>query len=96
MCAALLQMIGAYHSTNPNSIRNPLTHGRNSLSSGRKRADAIAELHEHLFSKKEESEEQKLLNASLFGTMENNVENLHGVENYAANKIFDFFVRWVL
>merc|ERR1719378_1749559 len=70
--AILLQMIQAYHSTNRNFIRNPLTHGRNTVGCGKKRADAIAKLYEFYSCK--ENDRQKLLEASSWGSRESSIE----------------------
>ena len=55
MIATLLQMIRGYHSTNPNRIRNPLTHGRGKINCGNKRADGVAELYELAHQKKKKN-----------------------------------------
>ena len=70
--AILLQMIQAYHSTNRNFIRNPLTHGRSTVGCGKKRADAIAKLYE--FHSCKENDRQKLLEASSWGSRESSIE----------------------
>ena len=90
--STLLQMIRGYHSTNPNYVRNPLTHGRGAISHGSKRADAVATLYELAHQKKQE---KLITGASSSNSTESSTGKMDDTENDFADVFLTFLLRWV-